>query len=225
MVKKLLLIFGIFLMLILSGCIEKTEEKQEISKEKIENAMKNVKSYTIYGKATTIGILPVSISMTVKVDLKNKSKYISIETIGKRIETYIIGNIQYSKTNGVWKKQNVDEFNWNSFAQEISCWKDVKLIQEEKIDNVSCYKLDVDIDVECWKNKNKEMFGKEMESLKIVEVKNFTYYIEKNTYLIKRENFKIKIEEENLGNINMEIDMKFSDYNKTFIELPGEAKG
>ncbi|MFN3528157.1 MAG: hypothetical protein ACK4YO_03550, partial [Candidatus Altarchaeaceae archaeon] len=120
----------------------------------------------------------------------------------------------------------VNESFKNNFAEEIKCWKNLTYIGDEKIDDIDCYKIEVIQDLECWKNTNKDLFGEEIGSLNIVEVKNFTYYIEKNTYKIKMEKFKMRIKEENLGDINFEIDFRFKDYDKTFIELefPEEIK-
>jgi len=61
-----------------------------------------------------------------------------------------------------------------------------------------------------------------------MSIKNSTYYVDKNTNLIKKEINNIEIRTESMGTsvtMSMKMEMNFKDYDKTVVEeLPEEAK-
>lgn len=216
-------ILGIVLMLVLSGCIE---QKQEISKEKIESAMKNVKSYTVDANmSTNVGGMQISLPMTIKVDVENKKMAVITDMMGQKMELYYVGNISYINTFGKWIKHEKNKSMHNGGFSEIKCWKNLKVIGEEKVEGVDCYKISVDISIDCYAPQAFRAMRQVLKNFEI-EIENMTYYIDKSTNRVKKEKFIAKMKSENIGGAPTSIDVEaiFSNYDKTVVELPEEAK-
>ncbi|MFN3527884.1 MAG: DUF6612 family protein, partial [Candidatus Altarchaeaceae archaeon] len=217
-------ILGIVLMLLLSGCIE---EKKEISKEKIESAMKNVESYTVdINTSMSVAGMQMSFPMTIKVDVKNKKMQMSTEIMNQKMDMYLIGNVYYMKSFGVWTKQEINETP-SYQLNEVKCWKNIKIVGEEKVDGIDCYKISVDADEDCLKKITQQKLSTSSadEITKNIEIKEVYYWIDKNTNLIKKEKLTAEMTQEGIGTkITLNMEMIFKDYGKTSVELPEEAK-
>lgn len=202
-------------------------------------------------------ILVNSIPTSGKVDIENKSgcAEIRIKDYSMKIEyvikIYVIGDVMYMEIppmygeNGGWIKflrENMDEDEewsfedvWMNLAKqyentiEVLKGAEVKVIDEENIDGVDCYKIDVKpnkkIIAELYKNRLITKHGLNEESIKEIKV---TYFVAKDTNYVIRSIVEIVAEaeyEETKTSANVKEDIKYSGINKPMhIILPEEAK-
>lgn len=223
-------------LLLLSGCIEDSKNSN-LDVNKVIEAQQNVKQYTFEGEITAGKMgMQQSIFRNGKVDVENKKKYVNTTMMGQNIESYIIGEELYIKTNGQWAKMKNENLwnNTNQYESTVEILKSqnttVKVVGEENVDGDICYKVEVVPDAE----KLKEQFAKsagETIAAKVeynLNVSSYTLYISKATNFIKKEHLSANMAVSVQGT-NVEVEMtytfKYKDINKPIdINLPEEAK-
>jgi len=186
-----------------------------------------------------------------KTDLKNKKMYMEIkemyagtksaDVIERNTSIYIINNIRYRKIpifEWVKDKMSTDIWEQNYAKSQIDLMKnsEVKLLDDEKVDERDCYVLEIRYNPENifetsaqWTLENMAQIPYKINLTvgelgraiaKILKVMEIRAWIAKDTFLI------VKIHME-IGNETgkMSTTMRFYDYNKPVeITLPSEAE-
>lgn len=244
MKQKYAILVIVFACILLSGCIE------EFNIDKVIEAQKNVRQYTfeseiIYGAAGTT----FNVSMNGKVDIENNKMYVNITMMEEGVEMYLIGDEIYMMQAGQWVKVPRSNLPWtsggayfegiadhNKTAEILKSPKTkIKVVGEEIVDRVACYKVDIVPDPE----KLKDQVGKGLgmpQDLAMnytinytINVSSYIIYVDKTTNFIKREdiNSTIEIFMQGMKIMEMSAQRKFvrKDINKEIdIQLPEEAK-
>ena len=258
--KKMLKITIISLIagtLLISGCVT----TETISAAQIKaNALQSTASINSYNfvmtgeMGTTIGgeSMTASFNANGAVDLDNQklkmemSSSMTGQPTTAEMAFYIIDNILYSKTEVMgqeqWIKTNITNLNatWNSYDQmemqrqllEVS---DVQKLNDEVVDGVNCYVLQIDPDIE----KYFEIMMNQLESSgsgnmslgeisEIVQGWSIKQWVAKDTNLIKKIYNQMTMSysffEQDI-NMDIEITIVFSNYNTAItIELPEDAE-
>ena len=182
------------------------------------------------------------------------------ETMEMTMEMYFINNAMYMKMDrGIpempaqWTKTEMPEEYWesqNRIGQQMELLNvsEVELLEDEEVNGVDCYVLNITIDTEKYGEilMKQEGLGELMQSLRqndsfdigeMIKEMSLKYWIAKDTKFPMKTEMQIKMvissadlnipetEEEFTMTMDQRTDMVFYDYNKPVtIELPKEAE-
>jgi len=212
-----------------------------------ETAMNSLDSYALdmdllisgeNPQSPEAGEMAIRLESSSKLDIMNKRMYTSgtmdMEGMSMPMETYIIGNMQYSKAPMAgWVKQEA-EMSWDDLAEagKISMVGNANLTLEggEVVDGVDCYVITTVPTAETiLKIFSQEIGGSGsmgdaksfLESVKSMTSKE---WISKSDFRLRKTHITVDLESEG-SPISVEITMRVYDFNEPMnIKLSEEAK-
>jgi len=217
--------------------------------EKSDKAMENVNSYgldmklvMVYSNATELGgEMVLEMDSKSQMDIRNRRMYMNAQVnvmgMSMPVESYIIGDIQYSKAPMAgWTKQKIN-ISWDENEGMIEQMNlvgnpELTLDGSEEVDGVDCYIIKTVPTAETIfqimgqgvSDSSGMAEGSRDDFMKGVESMEFREWISKTDFTVKKAYIKMDVDAQG-GSSSMEITIKLSDLNKAMnIELPAEAE-